>query len=280
MSEQITSKVTSIRADEGTVIKFKSILEQFPNQSEALKALINAHEMAQAKGVLTGQVTSINDFQSHLDSIVQIYLTALDSIANTDNRVRMEYQELLASKDKTILDLQTKVEQANREKEQALKQLREVIDRAEQDAAATTKQISEYIQQAENAEAAKNAAERNAESTETARRELHDILHDTKQQLAESRTEALEAKSHEKEYLDKIKALEQQLADQMQLVSKAEYEIERLKTEAITEKERSEIAKQRATLEERDKNSVKIQELYSEIDELRQSLLSLQITQK
>ena len=107
------NKLTGIRADAETTAKFKELSEQFPNAGECLKALINAHEMTQAKQVLTGQETSIADFQAHADSLVKLFIGALDLTANAENRIRQEFQQQLESKDKTIISLQESLEQAS-----------------------------------------------------------------------------------------------------------------------------------------------------------------------
>ena len=70
------NKPISIRTDEETAARFKEITADFPNAAEAFRALISAHEMAQAKGVIPGTETAINDFQAHLDFIMRGYLAA------------------------------------------------------------------------------------------------------------------------------------------------------------------------------------------------------------
>lgn len=106
------TKVTSVRADEETTAQFKSLLEQFPNGTECLKMLLNAYELEQAKGILTGQGTDISDFQAHADSLIRAYITALDLTANAENRIRSEFRDRPDSKDKTIQELQHRVEVA------------------------------------------------------------------------------------------------------------------------------------------------------------------------
>ena len=254
-------KVRSFRISEEVSEKLKQISENFDNQNAALESLISAYEVQSAKAVLTDRQTDISDYDSHLQAIQNAFLHSLEINENAEKRIRAEFQSLLSSKDETIIMLQEQLEAAKSSCEQAERTVQEVTSRAEQEAQAANEQISEYIKQAENAEVVKNAAERNAEAAEAARKEIHDILHDTKEQLAESRTDALEAKRREKALSEEVKKLEQELAEQKQLTTQAENEIEKLKAAADMEKERYEVAKQKAVLEERDKNSVKIQEL-------------------
>ena len=100
------SKTHTIRASEETIASFKTLCSEFANADEAVQALIAAHEMSQAKGMLSGQETNVNDFQSHIDSLMRAYISSLDLTANTENRVHGEYRERLESKDKTIIELQ------------------------------------------------------------------------------------------------------------------------------------------------------------------------------
>ena len=66
--------VRSIRADESTYSKFKSVCEELGGQQEGLTALLNAYELQQAKGILTGQATNIDDFTSRTGTTVAGYV--------------------------------------------------------------------------------------------------------------------------------------------------------------------------------------------------------------
>lgn len=265
-------KTRSFRISDDVAEKLKQISEYFDNQNAALESLISVYEIQSAKAILTDRQTDISDYDSHLQAIQDAFLHSLEINENAEKRIRTEFQNLLSSKDETIMMLQEQLESAKSDSAKTSQALQELTDRSEQESQEANDRIVEYIKQAEIAEAAKSAAERNAEGAEAARKELHDILYDTKAQLTASRAEAAEAKKRENEYIEKIKNLEQQLADQKQIVVKAENRIERLQSEAAMEKERSDVAKQKAVLEERDKNTLKIQELYEEINNLRKEL--------
>ena len=270
-------KVRSFRISEEVSEKLKHISENFDNQNAALESLIAAYEVQSAKAVLTERQTDISDYDAHLQAIQSAFLHSLEINENAERRIRAEFQSLLTSKDETIIMLQQQLDAAKASLDQAEHTVQEVTVRAEQEAQTASEHIAEYIKQAENAEAAKNAAERNAEGVETARteaarKEIHDILHDTKEQLSESRTDALEAKGREKALSEEVKKLEQELADQKQRADSAEREVEKMKAAADMEKERYEVAKQKAVLEERNVNTAKIQELYAELNELRKEL--------
>ena len=139
------NKVCSIRADEGTINKFKEITEQFPNGGECLKALITAHEIAQAKATVTGQETNISDFQAHIDSIVRAYIYSLDLTANTEERVREEFRQRIDSQAQTIADLQTKLKTAEEHLKTVTAESNEKVSKAETDRA-TAQQTAESLE--------------------------------------------------------------------------------------------------------------------------------------
>ena len=145
------NKVCSIRADEGTINKFKEITEQFPNGGECLKALITAHEIAQAKATVTGQETNISDFQAHIDSIVRAYIYSLDLTANTEERVREEFRQRIDSQAQTIADLQTKLKTAEEYLKTVTAESNEKVSKAETDRA-TAQQTAERATAQQTAE--------------------------------------------------------------------------------------------------------------------------------
>ena len=236
--------------------------------------------MQSAKAVLTDRQTDIADYDAHLQAIQSAFLHSLEINENAERRIRAEFQNLLSSKDEMIMMLQTQLEASRAESATAALTVQEVTERADRDSQAAEEQIAEYIKRAENAENEKYAAIRSSESAEAARKELLDILHDTKEQLSMSRTEAVRAIESEKQYADKVKKLTEQLAEQQRKAERAETELEKQKVMAEMAAERAEVAKQQAILEERTKQSDKIQELYSEINELRKELHPVQTSKR
>ena len=268
-------KARSFRVSESVAEKFKQISEDFDNQNAALESLISAYEIQSAKAVLTDRQTDISDYDSHLQAIQSAFLHSLEINENAEKRIRAEFQNLLSSKDEMIMMLQEQLEAAKANGTKAAQTLQELTDRAEQDAQAANEQIAEYIKQAENAEAAKNASERATEAAEAARKELHDILHDTKQQLAESRTDALRAKEEKVKNEEKIKELSEQISEQRKRAEKAESELEKQKAAADITAERTAVALEKAVVEEQSKYTKQIHSLYEEIDSLRKTIMDL-----
>lgn len=106
-------KVRSIRADEATFNRFKEICERTGGQQEALTALISCFELDQAKSILQGQATLIDDFKSRIDGVVGAYINALELSANAEERIRAEFRLNIDTQAKTIADLQEKNEKLN-----------------------------------------------------------------------------------------------------------------------------------------------------------------------
>lgn len=110
MAEEM--KTRSIRADEETLDKFKALSEEFTNQGDCLASLIKAYEVNKAKSVLTDVRTNISDYESHINAIQDIFISMLESMQNTDIRVRNEYAVRLEADAKTITDLQNRLDAA------------------------------------------------------------------------------------------------------------------------------------------------------------------------
>ena len=265
------TKVTSIRADEETTLRFKELSEQYSNSAECLKALINAHEMAQAKGILAGQETNINDFQSHLDSIMRAYITVLDLTANTENRIREECRANLDSKDKIILNLQESLDVAEHNVTSIEEEKKAIEVIAEEQKQELINEIAVLTSKLEQAEKVQNTAEQYAKSALTASKAKKltiDTLNE-KLKLADEKTAQVE-----------VLTTNLSLAEQRAVT--AENKLQEYKHLSEVALERAGIDKEKAVLSEREKATERIQtlvdetkKLYTEIDELRKEIHKL-----
>ncbi len=265
------TKVTSIRADEETTLRFKELSEQYSNSAECLKALINAHEMAQAKGILAGQETNINDFQSHLDSIMRAYITVLDLTANTENRIREEFRANLDSKDKIILNLQESLDVAEHNVTSIEEEKKAIEVIAEEQKQELINEIAVLTSKLEQAEKVQNTAEQYAKSALTASKAQKltiDTLNE-KLKLADEKTAQVE-----------VLTTNLSLAEQRAVT--AENKLQEYKHLSEVALERAGIDKEKAVLSEREKATERIQtlvdetkKLYTEIDELRKEIHKL-----
>ena len=124
MSNTKDFKTKSFRVDDDTFNRFKSLCSEYDNQGECFKAIISYFELNSAKNSIPTQQTNIADFQSHLDSILKGYLHCLELNQNAENRIRMEFQSLLDSKDTIIMELQN----SNKELNSKLKDISNIQD--------------------------------------------------------------------------------------------------------------------------------------------------------
>lgn len=108
-------KTRSFRAEQSTLDRFTEISKDFENQGAALESLIQAYELQNAKAVLTTRQTDVEDFDSHLQAIQSAFLHSLEIAENADERVRLEFQKSLESKDKLIASFQERCEQSERQ---------------------------------------------------------------------------------------------------------------------------------------------------------------------
>ncbi|MDE6835019.1 MAG: hypothetical protein K2J39_12365 [Ruminococcus sp.] len=287
MAEQ---KQLGIRADAETTAKFKAVSEQFPNAGECLKALLNSHEIENAKEVLPGQSTSIDDFKSHLDSIATAYIGVLDIVANTENRIRQEFQKQLESKDNIISDLQERIRQAEADakvsKEQVVKATNEANSRVEQveleintlkkdldDSQKYSLELSETLTSVKSQVADKqqiiDALNQKltdtevmlgkAESSEEKALKAVSELNTVKTELSETKTlHEIEVKELKQKYESEVKDLKQQLSSQQK---QAEQSIE--------------VAKRLAEADKRESLANQKEQYIAELDELRRKINTL-----
>lgn len=134
-------KVHSIRMDNATYDKYREICTQLGlGQAECFSAIVSAYEMDNAKKILPGQADNIADFRAKADALVKSYLNILELSAGAENRIRIEFQEQLSSKDKIICSLQ---ENLNSLKETAEKTEKECLRKSDEMKYSSQKIISE-----------------------------------------------------------------------------------------------------------------------------------------
>ena len=109
-----TIKPRTIRAKKETFDALRKLAEEahFNTQGDALDALISLWEAQNAKKVMPEQEQNIDDFRTHMQALTNIYLSQLDSIAATTDRVRGEFNSQLKAQALTIENLQKELAKA------------------------------------------------------------------------------------------------------------------------------------------------------------------------
>lgn len=139
-------KQTNFRIDQTDADVFRKFCEENGmNQAQGFAHLLQVFELDRAKSVTPGRATEIEEYEMHVKAIVGAYLTSLEINNNAEKRIREEYDVALASRDKTIVDLQGKVEQMKVDKENA----EQMATTASQDAAKAIKDAEDAKERAE-----------------------------------------------------------------------------------------------------------------------------------
>jgi Cft2 family RNA processing exonuclease len=100
-------KGRTIRTSEESYEKFRQIAqEQFENQGQCFAALIHLYELEQGKTVLGERKMEIENFQMHINALLQMFVQSLQMNEDAEDRVRAGIQATLDMKEKHILQLQ------------------------------------------------------------------------------------------------------------------------------------------------------------------------------
>ena len=115
MANKEKKQAKAFRLTEETAEKFKEIAQDMgANQQQALARLIEVYETEMGKESFPEMREDIDTFEGYIHAAANMYLQALESVQNMRALVRTEYDALLKSKDKTIGELQERVESAEK----------------------------------------------------------------------------------------------------------------------------------------------------------------------
>ena len=264
-------KVRSIRADDETFQKFRTLCEEWGGQSEAFNALISAYELAQAKKLLSGQADSISDFQAKVDSVVQAYISALEITTGTENRIRAEFKAQLDSQTQTIISLQQRTATLESDLTEQEDEYKAIIGELQAELIEVKAALAKAEDTTGNAIAAKEQADKiaalatdKAEQLETEVQELKDKANASDEYRAKS--EQLFAE------VEKLK-VEVERLQAMQRTSEREYAqtLNDLKTKAAEEKTKIEREHKREIEIEVKSAKIEVAEKYqAQIEKLQQ----------
>ena len=113
MTENKELKPKSFRISDEIAEKFRSISSTIGgNQQETLAKLIEAYEFQSGKMILTDKKADIEQFENYVSCITRMYMGTLEDNQNITEMVRCGFEAQLISKDKVILDLQERLQQA------------------------------------------------------------------------------------------------------------------------------------------------------------------------
>lgn len=138
MTEKKENTPISFRADDETKKRFEEASAEFENKNIFMQTLLNLYSMDKAGVTLSGQETSIKNFQSLVNSLVKEYTHSLELTANAENRVRDEFSVQLDSKDSVISDLQKRLAETEQTAEQTVSEVANLKEQLQQKSEAVT----------------------------------------------------------------------------------------------------------------------------------------------
>lgn len=222
--EEKEKKVRSIRIDDNTFERFKSLCDELGGQNSCMENLINAYEIGNSKAILSGMQTDIDDFESHINSIQKAFLHILDLNNNAEQRIRQEFISQLNSKDKLIENLQERSETAERIAEQTKDDCDGQLQNYSLEIQDLKKQLKKSQEEFLNKEQAYEQAEKSLS-------DKNDIISSLKFRLEEAERAANES--------NEIKS---RLSESLEAQRQADIEVQRLKAENESIKHEKEIA--------------------------------------
>lgn len=299
-------KQTNFRIAQNTADKFRQYCEANGlNQAQGFDHLIQILEMDKAKSVLPEQSNNIETFELHAKALTAAYLDAVENGANARALVMEQCQSDLARKDKTIADLQARLEAA----ETAQKASDSAAEAAAQISAQMSRETQQAHEQAETAQKLADEREKNISMLTDKLRIAEDKANgydDLKADAEQSKSDLKETKSalaeEQKAHAADVKALQAEM-DQRLKDAEKDAEIARLKAQSEAEKQISEAQTKTRELEQQlkdvEKNAriaqleaqskadkqiadqqSKIEKLENRIKELTAELAALQKAQK
>lgn len=267
MSEEL--KIKSFRISEDTTDKFRSICADFDNQNTALSALISAYEIQNAKAVLSTRQTELEDYDVHLQALQRAFLQSLELNSNAEERIRNEFARQLDTKDKTIADYQTRID----ELEGLLKATKEKCDN---DTKTASDKLSEALRDVTEANKSIDKLSSELQSAKATVQDKLAIIDGLTARVPE--TEKLQAELKEKDAAIE-KANTQHVVEKTELnnkilslnntITSLSSEIEKLKTSAELAEQKHQLELEKAVIDEQKKYIDEIEKLRQEIYELK-----------
>lgn len=117
---------TNFRVTKATAEKFRKVATEFSNQDAALNAMLSSYHKIELQRSIPAYASEIETFQTYLDILSSKYVGVLTDYANVDEKARASMQNLLQSKDNTIVELEGRIQGMDA----SVKELNNVIKRA------------------------------------------------------------------------------------------------------------------------------------------------------
>lgn len=221
-------KQTNFRLDEESVAAFRQYCEeQKINHAKGFDHLLEMIKIEQSKNAMPDRKTDIDDFECHINKLLEAYRHSLEINANAEQRVQERFAADICRRDRELDELKAELNKLKAEKETA---------EATTAGAVEAKKIAEKNEKIATDQA--EALKKSADDQDRIIAMLNANLADKEEKLAEYAGLAASEQAAQK----KVHELEQALSD-----AKKDHanEIKALKKDAEMEQERAITAKER-----------------------------------
>lgn len=126
-------KQANFRIEESDANNFRRFCEENGfNQAQGFDHIMQILELNKAKEVTPTRQTEIEEFERSMKTVLNAYLNSIEINNNAEARIREGFSTDLKTKDKTISELQEKVETLKKEKQRFEEQKEEYMQSADQ----------------------------------------------------------------------------------------------------------------------------------------------------
>ncbi|MDO4942142.1 MAG: hypothetical protein Q4E73_04770 [Lachnospiraceae bacterium] len=233
----------TIRTTNESYEKFRQIAqENFESQGQCFSTLIHLYELEQGKTILGERKMEIENFQMHINALLNMFVNSLQMNEDAEERVRAGIQDVLDTKDRNIIQLQKERNQIQtlldhksqmyEELQNSMEHIKHVYDEDKHNLELTIEQLNQTIRD---------------------KNDLIALITDQKQDLQSQLSKSDEQEKQIRELKRQLSEKEQEntsLSNQMTVNDQLhKQEVQRLQKQADLEKEKYEFDLKKALLE-------------------------------
>lgn len=238
-------KGRTIRTSDETYEKFRKIAqENFDNQGQCFSTLIHLYELEEGKSIIGERKLEIENFQMHINALLNMFVNSLQMNEDAEERVKSGIQDILNTKDRTIVQLQKERNQI----QQTLEYKTSEYDNAQSD---ILKMKTLFASEKSDIQ----AKVEQLEQTVTDKNDMIALLNSQKQDLQRQLSSAIELERKLREAEEVNTKLQQELTIMTNKLSLEEQlrqqEIEKQQKQLELEKEKYEFDLEKALLDQK-----------------------------
>ena len=276
----------TIRLTDETFDKFRKYCKDngFTSQDQGFDHIMQIVELDRAKAAIPTRLTEIEEFEKSVKDIMAAYLRSLEINENAEGRIREQFSSDLVRKDKTIDDLQTKVDQLKAAKEAAettAAEAEKAKDQAEKSAAVAERTAEDKKTIADTLAAKLAEAEKKADGYDTLKDALsasQDALRAAEQKIKDIQRDAADAAKDAARDAERTRdEAVRKVSDALQeKITALKDELRTVKSEADAAKRDAETAKAAAIAELSESHRQELAEIREKLDNRTDELIQAQ----